>query len=278
MEVSQKMEIEKKRKRLESLTQSLEEERRGENDTHVDGDIHPLILEAASLSSSIGQWDRLALEAHHLKKIGAMARQEGEEGVWEECEERIKGLEKECAAFRTQVRVLPCAPKSSAPSPSSTTTSTPLPADSLLGDPLKPAHEDEKCADKSQQGAREGEEGREALCRTYVLYPHALIKDHRTGLTAEGSKAEDVLEKGDIDAFIEAALTQASMTKSEEDKGGRIGSIEEEAKLKYVGGKESSEDDREDVIEKIGENQDNDEKREGTEGDATEDERDEEQE
>lgn len=29
------------------------------------------------------------------------------------------------------------------------------------------------------QGAREGEEGREALCRTYVLYPHALIKDHR---------------------------------------------------------------------------------------------------
>jgi hypothetical protein len=62
-----------------------------------------LILEAASLSSSIGQWDRLALEAHHLKKIGAMARQEGEEGVWEECEERIKGLEKECAAFRTQV-------------------------------------------------------------------------------------------------------------------------------------------------------------------------------
>jgi len=87
-----------------------------------------------------------------------------------------------------------------------------------------------------------------------------------------------MLKKGDIDAFIEAALTQASMTKSEEDKGGRIGSREEGAKLKYVGGKESSEDDREDVIEKIGANQDNDEMREGTEGDATEDERDEEQE
>lgn len=113
---------------------------------------------------------------------------------------------------------------------------------------------------------------------TYSFRPFSCLPHHRTGLTAEGSKAEDVLEKGDIDAFIEAALTQASMTKSEEDKGGRIGSIEEEAKLKYVGGKESSEDDREDVIEKIGENQDNDEKREGTEGDATEDERDEEQE
>jgi hypothetical protein len=49
MEVSQKMEIEKKRKRLESLTQSLEEERRGENDTHVDG-------VSARLSIGVGTW------------------------------------------------------------------------------------------------------------------------------------------------------------------------------------------------------------------------------
>lgn len=107
------------------------------------------------------------------------------------------------------------------------------------------------CSDQrpqvSEKGKRNGEEKgvaepddvperrakrHESAQFTYSFRPFCCLPHHRTGLTAEGLEAEDVLEKGDIDAFIEAALTQASMTKSEDDKGGRIGSREEEAKLK----------------------------------------------
>jgi len=35
--------------------------------------------------------------------MAALARQEGEEEVKEECEERMGGLERECEALRTQV-------------------------------------------------------------------------------------------------------------------------------------------------------------------------------
>ena len=38
--------------------------------------------------------------------------------------------------------------------------------------------------------------------RSYVLHPHKMIKDHRTEV--ETSNIEAVLEKGEIDLFVEA--------------------------------------------------------------------------
>ncbi len=62
-----------------------------------------LITEAAHLSNEVGQWDRLSLETAHMRDMATLAKQEGEEEVREECEERMRGLEKECEALRTQV-------------------------------------------------------------------------------------------------------------------------------------------------------------------------------
>lgn len=66
-------------------------------------DMQPLITEAARLSDGVGLWDRLSLETAHIRDMAALAKQEGEEEVREECEERMAGLEKECEALRTQV-------------------------------------------------------------------------------------------------------------------------------------------------------------------------------
>jgi len=45
--------------------------------------------------------------------------------------------------------------------------------------------------------------------RSYVFHPYQMIKDHRTGV--ETAKIDDVLERGDLDVFLEAEKTLKSI-------------------------------------------------------------------
>ena len=45
--------------------------------------------------------------------------------------------------------------------------------------------------------------------RSYVLHPYQLVKDHRTGVEVAGEVGSRVLEQGELDGFIEAALSSS---------------------------------------------------------------------
>ncbi|GAB5037736.1 peptide chain release factor 2 [Nannochloropsis oceanica] len=376
------MDIEKKRRRLEVLTQTLEDEKSWTGEGGHE-DMQPLITEAARLSDGVGLWDRLSLETAHIRDMAALAKQEGEEEVREECEERMAELEKECEALRTQalllsspldggdcyleiqagaggresgdwvqmlrkmyekwaaghhdlgvetvhetwgenggglrsvllllkgplaygwskteagvhrlvrispfdtaqrrhttfaqVRVYPASLPSSSSSSSSSSPAVHIDPKDLKIDTYRaqgaggqhvnttesavrithiPTASVVTCqADRSQhrnkamaldvlrgrlltqQQEKEkqlkatyteglGENGWGSQIRSYVLHPYLMIKDHRTGVEVAGGNVQRVLEGGDLDLFVEAALAASAMGEEKEEVGG-----EEEGKV-----------------------------------------------
>lgn len=72
----------------------------------------------------------------------------------------------------------------------------------LRGKLYKRMKEEREAAEKSMYISKTTEIEWGNQIRSYVLHPYKLVKDHRTGV--EVHNAEDVLEEGEIDAFIEA--------------------------------------------------------------------------
>jgi peptide chain release factor 2 len=72
----------------------------------------------------------------------------------------------------------------------------------LRGKLYKRMKEEREAAEKSMYVSKTTDIEWGNQIRSYVLHPYKLVKDHRTGL--EVHNAEDVLEEGEIEAFIEA--------------------------------------------------------------------------
>ena len=72
----------------------------------------------------------------------------------------------------------------------------------LRGKLYKRMKEEREAAEKSMYISKTTDIEWGNQIRSYVLHPYKLVKDHRTGL--EVHNAEDVLEEGEIEAFIEA--------------------------------------------------------------------------
>ncbi len=72
----------------------------------------------------------------------------------------------------------------------------------LRGKLYKRMKEEREAAEKSMYVSKTTDIEWGNQIRSYVLHPYKLVKDHRTGV--EVRNAEDVLEEGEIEAFIEA--------------------------------------------------------------------------
>jgi peptide chain release factor 2 len=72
----------------------------------------------------------------------------------------------------------------------------------LKGKLYKRQEEERKASEQGMQISKTTDNEWGSQMRSYVLHPYKQVKDHRTGV--EVSNAEAVLEKGEIDVFVEA--------------------------------------------------------------------------
>lgn len=75
----------------------------------------------------------------------------------------------------------------------------------LKGKLYRRQEEERKASEQGMQISKTTDNEWGSQMRSYVLHPYKQVKDHRTGV--EVSNAEAVLEKGDIDVFVEAEAT-----------------------------------------------------------------------
>nr|AMK98484.1 mitochondrial peptide chain release factor 2 [Monodopsis sp. MarTras21] len=101
--VSDKLDLDSKRTKLDQLDGELEDDAVWSKDAVAAG---AMAKEAAQLVNQINRVDRIWMEIKHLKEMAHLAKEEGEVEVVEECNDRMAALEKESDKLQIQTLLI----------------------------------------------------------------------------------------------------------------------------------------------------------------------------